>query len=214
LILPEVTDFLSGKYFEDFDETTKTFTRTQVVRLKKAINLIGSRYLVMSYGINSYTHALVYDLTTKRWSKLKIPHVDCFEFLLYPAEMTEIARQSIGFLASDGAIFTVNLDANDTDIPHNGVLILGKYQYVRSRTLCLERVEIENVRTGTTFSLHDMVSIDGKNISSIVPGHLRENSGGLVDYDFHTVGMNHSLLLMGSFYAQTLQLTFVPGGDR
>ena len=66
-ILPEVTDFLAGKRFEDFNEITKAFTTTDLTTtMLKKVKFIASRYLVVSYGITSFTHALVYDTALKR----------------------------------------------------------------------------------------------------------------------------------------------------
>ncbi len=214
IIYPEVTDFLSGKLFEDFDATTNTFSQQQVITLKKLLNIVANRYLVISYGVAELTHALVLDLAMKRWGKLKVTHTDVVEFLIYPAEQTEIPRQSLGFFSKTGAIVKVDFDSNDIDTLHDGVLIAGKYQYVRARLVTLEEVTIENVRDVTKFSLHDMVSLDGKLVSSVVPGALKSVAGQSLTYNFHAPGTNHSLLFKGSFFATSLELTFSSQGHR
>lgn len=214
IIYPEVTDFISGKYFEDFNEVTNTFTYTDVVDMKKALNIIANRYLVLSYGVNELTHALVLDTSTKRWGKLKITHVDCFEYLLYPAELTEVARESLGFIDKTGTVVRVDFSSDDIDVPHNGVLILGKYQYVRSRLMTLEEVTFENVRSTQNFSLSNMVSIKGKGIDKISPGYLQYDDATALTYKFHDAGMNHSLLLKGGFFGVCLLLRFGVQGYR
>jgi len=82
IVLPEITDFLAGKVFEDFDEVTKELSLTELTAtMKKKTKFISSRYLIVSYGITEFTHALIYDIALERLGKLKIAHVDCFEYL-------------------------------------------------------------------------------------------------------------------------------------
>lgn len=216
IIFPEVTDFISGKVFEDFDEVTNTLTQTPVVTMNKLLTIISNRYLVLSYGITELTHALVYDTEMKRWGKLKHTHVDCFEWLLYPEEITEIPKQGIGFLHADGSISRLDVTSLNNDSVHKGVLILGKYQYVRARALDLEEVTIENIVPGANFTLQDMISYKGKQIDRIVDCYLQPESigSGAYTYNVHKVGLNHSLLLKGAFYAVSLELSFTTDGDR
>lgn len=214
VIYPEVTDFISGKVFEDFNENTNIFIQTHVVNMKKALNIIANRYLVLSYGITELTHALVLDTVMKRWGKLKITHVDCFEYLLYPSQITEIPRQSFGFMKKTGEIVSVNFESNDEDIPHSGVLLLGKYQYVRARLMTLEEVTIENIQDTSRFTLSNLVSYKGKRVDKISSGYLQTNDASAITYKFHDAGMNHSLLLKGSFYAVSLLLRFSLQGYR
>lgn len=215
LVFPELTDFLSGKLMEDFDETTDTFIQTDVVSIKKSLAIIGGRYLVISYGITEYTHAIVYDTGLKRFGKLKVTHVQAFEWLLAPSQVTEIAKQSIGFMKSNGDIVRVDFTSNDADSVHNGVIVLGKYQYVRARTLVMEETILENCKIGAVFSCSLMVSYRGKIINEIVLGSDVSEAGSKArTYRFHKTGMNHSLLLKGSFYLTSLQLTFSVGGQR
>jgi len=80
----EIADFISSCIFEDFDPNTLTFTSqilTQQVYTK--LNYISERYLVVSYGVSqgNYTHAIVYDNFLGRYGKLKINHVDCFDYV-------------------------------------------------------------------------------------------------------------------------------------
>lgn len=80
---PEVTDFLSAKIFEDFDETKLTFSYQELTsELYTKLSFISNRYLVLSYGINppDYTHAIILDTSLRRYGKLKILHRCCFEW--------------------------------------------------------------------------------------------------------------------------------------
>ena len=212
-ILPELTDFISGRLFEDYNEATDTFTSTTITApLQKQITMVSDRYLVFSYGITSLTHALVYDLTDKRWGKLKIPHTQCFEYQIPSAQIVEIPRQSIAFLQADGTLKVV--DFSVTSMASSGVIALGKYQFIRARLLQLDEVFVENVQPGMPFTAYDLVALDGKNTtkSSLM---LDANSTGLLRHYFsRAVGINHSLVFKGGFLINSLVLVFNIHGKR
>lgn len=197
-LLPEATEFFSGSRFEDFDEETNTLTVTSLETvLKKQIAFIADRYLVISYGITSFTHALVIDIVLKRVGKLKIDHVAIFEFQLYDQTIYETPKKSIGVLLNDGTVKLV-----DTDIAapaSNGVMILGKYQYVRARLLTMESVELENTIVAAETSLHLVPTMDGKTMLPAVPGYNTGLEGLTQKWNFHIAGYNHSLLVKGRF---------------
>lgn len=212
-IFPEITDFIAGKYFEDFNETTLALeTQGLFYPMKKAINVISDRYLVISYGVSSLTHAIVFDIVQKRFGKLKIPHTSCFEFKLITPEVTETPRASIGFLQSNGSIKVV--DFTYTSSYSSGVMILGKYQYVRARLMQLDSVSIENIKADSGFNLYVLNSINGKTTDAPVAGYLAENSGTYRKYNFRVTGINQSLLFKGKFTAVSLELAFNISGRR
>mgnify|MGYP001360951371 CR=1 FL=1 len=211
VVFPEVTDFLSGSSFEDFDESINQFsiTNTSGIPIVRKLVVVGSRYLVISYGITNLTHAIVYDLSYKQWGKLKIPHVDCFE---WSRTSTEIPKKNIAFLDSGGGVNTLNTDINNPTA--SGIMILGKYQYVRTRLMQLQRVAFENVNPENTFSLYDLPSLDGKNFGTALVGYLAVNSGKFREYTFHNTALNHTLLAKGGFNAVSIVLTFNITGAR
>lgn len=211
VVFPEVTDFLSGGLLEDYNETTNvlTLTDTAGVVLQKRLVVIASRYVVISYGISSLTNALVYDSGYKQWGRLKIDHVDCFEF---DRQSVETPRKSLSFLGSDGSIKTVNMDILNSSA--NGVMLLGKMQYVRTRLLQLQRVAFENVNTGDSFTLLDLPAADGKNFGNALSGYLAVSSGKYREYLFHNTALNHTLVFKGSFNAVCVVLTFNVTGAR
>lgn len=196
--LPELTDFIAGSVFEDFNENTQRLEITHLsVPMKKRLALIADRYLVVSYGITSLTHALIYDIVTKRWSKLKIPHLVCFEFSLLQAETyTESPRRSMAFLQEDGTIYTARFDTRD--LTSDGVLLLGKIQYIRQRVTSLYSVDVENVQPGANFDLQDWYTLDGKSMR-VASGYCTDTAAQTRKYLFNQVGVNHSLLFLGCF---------------
>jgi len=205
-VLPELTDFISGSVFEDYDESTGVFTQTALsAPMIKLINMVADRYLIISYGISNYTHALVYDLITKRWGKLKHSHILCFDYSIPTSGISEIPRQSIAFINLDKGISTVNLTSPSTSAV--GVILLGKYQFVRQRLLQLDEICIENIPVGATTTCTVLSSLDGKNTTSVTPT-LISSSGLFHKYGCRTIGVNHSILLQGAFTLTSLELVF------
>lgn len=216
-VFPELTDFLAGLYFEDFDENTNTFTTTSLTtQMVKRITSISDRYVIFSYGTGlagtHFTYAVVYDVSLQRFGKLKLPHVDCFEYVLLDTDIVDNAKNSIGFLQLDGTVVLTSLSAvTDTA---NGVLLLGKFQVARQNTVDLEQLVIENVRPTATFSVTCLSSIDGKNISTSKAGYLIPSTGLVRDYRFRSSGMNHSLLFKGAFDLVSILSYWGLGGYR
>ena len=208
---PEITDFISGKLFEDFNTTTNTFSQTVLTStMKKAVSVISERYLVVSYGITELTHALVYDIVQKRYGKLKITHVASFEYELTNPGVTEIPKQAIGFMQKDGRIVTVdfNVYSNAT-----GVMVCGKYQYVRSRLLQLDSVILEDIITDENFTLKVWAALDGKVNVETTPT-LLSSAGKQQIYGCRAEGVNISLLFKGQFKVESLVLAFNVTGRR
>lgn len=208
VVLPELTDFLAGKVFEDFDEIANTFTETELSSpMLKKIKLIASRYLIISYGITEYTHALIYDIALSKMGKVKITHVDVFEYM---DAQQETAKESIAFLLKNGQVKT--LDFSTTSTNSNGVAILGKYQYVRRRMMTLSTVEVEDVEIIDTFSITNLSSIDGKTITATKAGFLLNSASGYREYGFESIGKNHSLVFSGKFNLSTAIVSFFVNG--
>lgn len=219
-VMSEVTDFLAGKYFEDFDDASKAFVRTVLtVPMNKAINMISDRYLVISYGKfitnrQELTHAIVFDAAQQRFGKFKLDHVASFEWNtkhFLTEDLADSARTSIGFLQKDGTIKTVTFVSGASN--SNGTLILGKYQYTRQRVMTLDGVEFENVFPTSTFSVSNLLSVDGKN-TALAPVTALAPAGNLRKYACRQTGINHSLLIQGNFFLSDVLLTFHMNGRR
>lgn len=210
---PELTDFLSGSIFEDFNEISNTFSSTYLnASMIKRLTVVASRYLVVSYGVSTLTHAIVYDIAYKQFGRLKKEHVDCFEFSLYDQSLVETPRKSIGLIDATGVISVVDFDHHSPT--SNGVILLGKFQYVRSRMLTLQGVDVENVRDDATFTLHDLPTIDGKTFQPAIVGYLSATAARARSYKFHNTAMNHSILGKGKFNLNSIILTFTVHGAR
>ena len=212
-VMPEATDFLAGKYIEDFNEVTQTLTTTILTSpMKKHVTVIADRYLILSYGATSLTHALVFDVVYKRYGKLKIPHTDCFEYRVVTPEQIDNPRDSIAFMNQNGTLNIVDFNYGTTT--GDGVLMLGKYQFEREHVLQLQEAHLENIRVGSTFNLYDLVTFDGKNFQPPIAGSLAISTGSYRKYVFHTTGVNHSLLMIGNFFLDSIVLAFNVHGQR
>lgn len=211
-IFPDLTDFLAGQYFEDFDDVNLEFTyQTLTAPLQKKLTFIANRYLIISYGVTELTHAIVYDSVQKRFGKLKFTHVDCFQYELLQESTSDIPKKSIAFIRDDGSVYLLNFAL--PFVARNGTLILGKYQYVRSRHIGLEEVSIEGPTEGGVFNIWDMVSADGKNYSQVIPGIQIQRNADLGVYGFGSPdGMNHTILCKGAFNLTSLELKFKATG--
>jgi len=207
VLLPELTDFLAGKIFEDFDEGTNILSTTILTStMLKKVKLVASRYLIISYGISSYTHAFIYDIALQRLGKVKLTHVDCFE---YVATQGEISKETIGFLLSSGQVQTLDFSTPGGDA---GVLILGRLQAAYNKMMTLHEVFIENTGVTDTLAVYTRASLDGKNVSSTVVGYLADSEEGTRNYKFRTAAVSHSLLFVGKFNLVGTSIRYVPTG--
>lgn len=212
-VFPEITDFLSGSYVEDFNENTLTLSTSYTLNaIPKRISIIASRYLIISYGLATLSHALVYDMVYKQFGKLKTTHADCFEFQLYDQAQYETPRKSIGFIDSSGEVKVVDFDILSAN--SSGVMILGKFQLVRTRLLQLQGVDFENVRSDKTFNLYNYPSLDGKTMLAAIPGYEKLRASNSRLYSFHYTALNHSILAVGHFNAVSMLLNFNAAGAR
>lgn len=228
-LFPEVMDFLGEKILESFNPATCTFSYERVPDFMQSITLVSSRYLVISYckspippGTGSfdipnyysttYTHALIYDLGLKRWGKLKYTHRWCLDYPPITFGIINASKNSICFISDNSAVSVLDFNVEEADT--GGIVIFGKYQYVRTNLLQLETVEIENVASTDAFLCRDMYSFDGKTIAGVAEPTSETIREGLRSYTFHQVGLNHSIVFSGKFYATSLILTGFPHGRR
>ena len=242
LFQPAASDFISARVFEDFDEIAKTFLTTYATSdFKTKLALIGSRYLVLSYGLSSLTHAVIYDTVLRRWGKIRIPHVDCFEWpapnffgtrtyaqltpntysqlagnsyiqLSMQQQITVSVRRDICFLQQNGTVQSINFDVGNAAA--SGVLLVGKYQFVRTNLIRLLATELENSTPTQTLAHTWFSAFDGKKFgTTTTPFKMPVVSGSLVRrYQGEVTARNHSLAVTGGFNLASFQLEFTIEG--
>ena len=216
-IAPQITDFLGGNTFEDYNTQTGEFTVSEFDWVMgKGLAVIADRYVVVSYGLQPdgtapLNYALVLDVTQNRLGKLKLDHNFAFELRAITANAGEAPRKSIALLQGNGDVRVVNFDF--TAPAPDAVLLLGKFQYVRQRMLDLHSAELENIKAGADFDMIALPSLDGKNVTSELPGYLNGAPGLAREYLFDgAIGTNISLMFKGRFNLISLVLWFSPSG--
>lgn len=77
-----VNEFLGQRYFETWNPATRSMASVALDRVPNVrIQFVANRWLVISYGnAVNMSFALIWDSALQRWGKLKISHVDCFEY--------------------------------------------------------------------------------------------------------------------------------------
>jgi hypothetical protein len=90
-LYPDVSDFLAGKFWEEWDRIDQKFLRErQEFDFRVKVAHISSRYLVISYGRphQMFDFALILDTVMKRWGKVRLRHTDAAFFTYLPAGTT------------------------------------------------------------------------------------------------------------------------------
>jgi len=179
----EVSDFLAGKMWEYWDYSNKRLEQvySESAEFPVKVAFISSRWLVVSYNTGSgsgvYNYALIYDISLKRWGKLKLDHVDCF-YYPYPNLFGDLtygdlnntsygelentsygdlsfgvasdppSKLCVGFLTATGSVEILEMDYNK-DVQQLGVVIFGKFQLRRANLMTIQQVDIEGVYQDT-----------------------------------------------------------------
>lgn len=211
VLFPQLTDFVAGSKFEDYDDNTGLFSTVDLVgTMKKKLTMVSNRYLVFSYGITQLTHALIYDFALSRWGKIKLTHVDAFEYSYLSSDVVEIPRRSLGFLQADGSVIVAIISYDTTG--SNGTILLGKYQIDRNHFIGMQEIHLESVKVGNNLGIKLLTSIDGTNTSVTVP-KIHTNTGTVRRYSCRASGLNHSIAINGAFHLHSLVLKFTDEGE-
>jgi hypothetical protein len=217
----DVSNFLQrSSVYDTFDTTTYTFTLNKLLFTIFASrpSFILNRYLFVSYDINAgggtekYEYALVMDTLLGRYGKIKLQHSKIFNYggnMFFVNMNTGVCRR-IYF-----DIYKTGLPAGDA---HSGILILGKFQYVRSRFLKIEELAFESAQQSAliapNFNVRVLPSLDGKNFNAAVTPTLVTSTNALRTYKCHNTALNHAIVVNGAFDLNTVELKFVPDGKR
>lgn len=200
-VFPHVSDFIAGGIWEDYDVSTGVLSELDTgYALPKQLAGIGNRYVVISYGKNAadlFTHAVVLDLNQSRMGKLRMNHSMVFSQQDITFSSVESARDTLALMLPSGLCKAV--DFSFSKVAFDAVLILGKFQLSRTNLMSFEEVELENVETETSFTCSVYSSLNGKDLGTRHDGYLLSESPNYKHYLFDAVGINHSLLLKGTF---------------
>lgn len=237
-IFPAVTDFLAAGRLESYDKITHVSTFTPVVGgLRKRINFINRRWLIISYGIVECTQALLYDSALRRWGKIVTDHaafvalnldyssvfLKCSDLLvaassyftacnaMYSAEIAQFRNDPVlTCFSPDGKLKIATLEHLSVD---DAIVILGKFQLTRGKKCQIQELELECVGEDNIAATL-LSSSNGKTIDSITPMYKLEAADGFV----HFLGSeapeaeNHLVELRGAFNIVGQQITVTQGG--
>lgn len=241
LIFPEVTDFLTSHQYESYDVGTNTLNITQLTdNFLVRVAVVGNRYVILSYGVVEFTDALVLDLSYRRWGKVHLLHTAAFEFIeginyagyswsdfgaqtwadqgiLTWADFTvskipiDPTNDTFAFLQKDGTVWILVLNTSAEGA--EGVMLLGKYQFMRDRWLNLDGVSIQNgtPNDSTKFKMYDLPSYDGMNFEEAVPLFMDPDNKldrTLVNTFADIEAKNHTISIQGDFGIADINLTF------
>lgn len=241
---PEVTDFITSHRYESFDWTNGNFLVTFVqASFKCKVTIIGSRYLVISYGIFALTDALVYDYALKRWGGLKVTHTDVFESITtvwtgartynqmrgtnyskFRGSSYAVFRQmevpvgtpkhSMCFVKSDGTITMMHMNLDDNT--RTGVVLFGRYQYIRSRLLKILGYSVSSVQAAAAnYDTKVFSSYDGQNISVANSVFTKTPVvDGIRNHLCSLTGINHIIGIKGAFDLTSVQLLTTLAGRK
>ena len=222
---PELTEFLERFYeLDTFSYALNTFSK-ETVTLEAFDNtapyLYGGRYVCVSVrvtevmgGIQPYNYIYIYDTLLNRYGRLKVDHthiVHAFE---------SVNTDFLGVInARDGTFKRWNFDASVAGIgqydPMQGVILLGKFQGIRSNRIGLEELEIESsLHTKGACSVFLLPSENGKTfLPAVAPHETAYSSTEVKSFLAHTDSRNISLLIKGAFDLTTVLLKFQLTGD-
>ena len=241
LTFPEITDFLTCGYMEDYigdvnptGQGTKEFVpwwlaaEKQLKFTSKVDNLmcwkyqgqlrikvafVGSRYVAVSYGVaGQLTHILVFDLALRRWGKLRINHVDVFEYTMPGEQLNFNVKHSFGILQANGTIQTVDFthEARATD----AVILYGRVQHQRAAQSILYSTEVDGVLK-EDLRLTWLPTYDGATLlPDYHPMPVIKNSN-TVKYSGRFTARSFVIKILGSFSLSNLQFNLESaGGNR
>lgn len=225
-IAPEASELLKKlDYFDVFNPATNVFSVASTTAFPSApqtkITQLFNRYVILSRGISTdrYTEAIVYDELLNRYGRFKVDHSAIFSS---PASAAP-GRNEIIFLDEFTGDTKVLVDVV-SDIPSDqkSVLLLGKFQYVRSRDICLDYIQFECAQIPGTispavsnFTAHAIATLNGKTFLPAVQLTLdaANSPGDVMSYYSSTEGKNVSLLIKGAFDLCSVEMIFHLGGE-
>lgn len=242
--MPELSEFLTSQLFEDFDETTFSFSQQFIGgQLSIKFSSVSNRFIVISYGVSSsnYTHAVLFDIELNRYGKLKIDHRSVFSFvdpapygiIPYSALLTTPISTLANVMYEDMFTtmqLTVNpkqnlaflqadgttqlVDFQVSEQNSNGIFIIGKFQYVRGNVIVHQRTDVETINLSSSFTLHLLPTFDGKDFAPAVATVENAKGNQTRTYAKRFTASNISLCFAGAFNLTSAVFNFTVGGTR
>lgn len=242
----ELNDFLAGRVYETWDAVAKKLRmiKSGSTEFQVKVTYIASRYLIISYSLERdgiFQYALLFDTALKRWGKLKIDHVDCFQFpypnifgdLTYDdlenvsyddlgdtsyiglstgLESQQPSKRTVGFLGAMGGIKILDMDYNKTD--QAGVMVFGKFQLTRARVMTIQRLDLEAIYGTGDVTVTAIASLDGKDMAYAKEMQVLLQNSEIIRYAKRLTGINVSVSIEGPLSITSYLLEVTNDGDR
>ena len=217
-VAPEVSELGQRlTRLDTFSYSLNTFGLTSTQASLGRVAYLLDRYVCVSVAYDSvnnffgpYDEIIIYDKLLNRYGKVKIVHTSIID--LQPSFYATV-RSLVIFNANTGNTSVVLVDVTDNVQASEmaGVILLGKYQYVRSRFLCMDEISIE---TAGPVTVHTYASLDGKLLGPAVASYeIPYVTGASRNYLSSTEGKNVSVLVKGAFDLSSVELAFHVGGS-
>ena len=214
LIHPEASQFLAGRLIDGALQSNGIPQEiTLSAAMKVRTNIVGSRYLIISYGQSiPFQFALVYDQALRRWGKLNVAHSDVFE-LSSPTDSTGTATRNIAFIQPSGRVVMLNMD--ETYAEREGVIQIGPVAVTNEKTTRFYGATVVAGRFHSTVKLGISVSYDGTTKESIKWAYeLAYGSRLSREYLLLLEGANVTLTIKGTFKLTDVLINLDGGGER
>lgn len=216
-IAPEISEIVGRlRYTDTFDTVTNTFGQTATSEpLNATLHYLMDKYILFGKDGTFY----LYDMQFRRYGKLKTGTNYVID--LEPSNAYDV--RSLAFIdLNSGVTKIASFNVNNPTVVHSGVMVLGKFQYVRSRFICVDEVSIESAQLGffvgesqRNFEAYAIPTLDGKTFKSAqaLVKAADSTTGDVMTYNSAAEGKNVSILLKGAFDLSSVDLLFHVGGS-
>lgn len=241
LIHPEISDFLGGRVLEIPTAGELFPVRTALsTSMRTKIQLVGARYLVVSYGQFVLEYALIYDMALKRWGKLNIAHVDVFEVsstafnnsfvpwtalksaawkVLAPLSWNDLLsypqdlgtpKHNLGIVQSDGTVVVVNID--ELNLNRTGKLMLGRFRLTRNNFAEIQSILLNYINRIESFTVKVSPSYNGVTRETPVTFTLGDSANGVAQYLEQVIGYDLIIIIEGCFSLSDVEFSMYARG--
>lgn len=212
LVHPEASQFLAGRIFDQAMQADGSIPEAIATStLKVRTNIIGSRYLVLSYGTTiPFDYALVYDQALRRWGKMNISHSDVFE-LSAPTANTGTATRNIAFVQPTGRVVMANFDESYAE--REGIIQLGPLAVSHEQSTVFYGAQLVAGLYQATVKLGASVSYDGQTREPLKWAYeLPYTNKRTREYLLLLEGVNVTLTVKGVFKLTDVMINLDGGG--
>lgn len=241
-VFPDVADYLVSRDYETWNTVTGKVEEQALTILQQAkLVMLANRYLIISCGWidTQYTLALIYDLSLQRWGKVRINHIDvgllpleaggnvlryyqlgtydeydnvAYEDLVEAYGSVPPLRSGFIFLEPSGRTQVLIVDSAAETAA--GVVIFGRAQVTRGRTITFQKAKLDGLFSAPTPQFRILPSNNGYDRTTPVTAVVANQSAKSVTYASRATAENFDIAIEGSFDLTTLVLETTVHGSR